>query len=168
MALAILAGLAIPIVGSAASYELTILNPKADFQQINNAPLADRQPLLDKLENKEPLKLLVLYYGKFSNANETWAMAIAMKDYWVTKYGYANAADISLTPVWNNVIATVNGVTGNTSSMWKALGIPPPLGTPWGTKSGKNYIDGMPLKEEPFERYRVWSGYDAVVFGVMD
>ncbi|MDR0491120.1 MAG: hypothetical protein LBH28_07760 [Oscillospiraceae bacterium] len=163
LALTVLAGFVVPIAGRAADFELTVLNPKADFEQINNMPLADRKPLQDKLNSKQPLNILVLFYGKFSNEQETWGVAWALKDYWMGKYGYTDAG-IKLTGVFDNAGTGTN----NTTRYWKALGVPPPLGTPWGTKSGKSYIDGMPVKEEPFERYQAWSEYDAVVFGVAD
>ena len=164
LALTMLAGFAVPLVGSAATYDLTVLNPKADFEVANNMQLADRTPLLNKLTNKEPIELLLLFYGKFENVDETWGLAHTVKDQWVEEFGYENPADIKLTGIWNN--GTIGGL--NTSRNWKELGITPPLGTPWGTKSGKNYIDGMPMSEEPFERYQEWSSFDAVIFGVAD
>ena len=164
LALAILVGIVSPTMGSAATYELTVLNPKADYQPRNNMPLADRAPLLNKLNNKKPIELLVLFYGKFENVDETWGVAWTLKDHWVEEFGYTNPDDIKLTGVWNN--GTIGGL--NTSRDWKTLGIVPPLGTPWGPKSGISYIDGMPVKEDPYERYRQWSAFDAVIFGVMD
>jgi hypothetical protein len=171
LVLAVLAGFVVPLASSAADFELTVLNPKADFEQINNMPLADRQPLLNKLTNKEPIDILVLFYGKFNDERECWGIAWTLKDHWVDKFGYTNPDDIKLTGVWDVATNTQNPaipVGKNSSRDWAELGVPPPLGPPWGTKSGKNYIDGMPVKEDPFARYNAWAEYDAVIFGVMN
>ncbi|MDR0489812.1 MAG: hypothetical protein LBH28_01005 [Oscillospiraceae bacterium] len=170
LTLAALAGLVVPIAGRAADYELTVLNPKAVFEPINNMPLADREPLRNKLVNKQPVRILSLHYNKLGddNVGECMGIAIVLKDYWAQYYNYTNKDDISITAVWNTAAGTGAQAGLNSGRDWKAMGLPPPLGTPWGTKSGKNYIDGMPMKEEPFERYRAWSEYDAVIIGVAD
>ncbi|MDR0489697.1 MAG: hypothetical protein LBH28_00425 [Oscillospiraceae bacterium] len=171
LVLAVLAGFVVPLAGRAADYELTVLNPKADFEQINNMPLADRQPLLNKLVNKEPVEILILNYGKNRNPDEIWSIGWTVKEYWADKYGYANPDSIKLVGVWTNASSSNNSAIPagkNSSRDWEELGIVPPLGTPWGTKSGKNYIDGMPIKEEPFARYREWAKFDAVLIGTAD
>ena len=167
LVLTMLTGLIVPTISSASAVELNVLNPKGVLAQIDNMPLADRQPLLDKLEAGEDIDLLLLWYEKAPDTHITWGIGYMLKDYWEDLYGVT----VNLVPI---VGALTNPATGARATDrgnhfdWVDEGTPAPLGSPWGPKSGKNHIDGQPLNEIPFARYQSWAEYDAVVFGTAD
>jgi hypothetical protein len=152
LALTLTFGIITPLPSGAAAVEITVLNPKGLLTQTSNMPLADRQPLLDKLEAGEDIELLLIFYSKSPDTVVTWGMAYVLKDYLEEKYD----GKVNITAIQDN--------TGT----WMEDGTPPPVGSPWGAKSGKNHSDYQPLGEVPFARYQAWAGYDAVLFGTAD
>jgi hypothetical protein len=152
LALTLLIGIVSPLPSGAAAVELTVLNPKGLLTQASNMPLADRQPLLDKLEAGEDIELLVMHYSKSPDAAITWGVGLMLKDYWEEEY---------------DVTVNITAIQDNTGT-WMTDGTPPPVGSPWGAKSGKNHTDYQPLGEVPFARYQAWAGFDAVLFGTAD
>ena len=165
IALVMLAGFIVPLTGSAATVELEVLNPKGVLEQVVNMPLADRQPLLDKLEAGEDIDLLLLWYEKAPDTQITWGIGYMLKDYWEDLYDVT----VNLVPIVGALTTGTNRATdvGNHAN-WQAEGTPAPLGSPWGPKSGKNHIDGQPFDEAPFARYQSWAAYDAVLLGTAD
>ena len=165
LAITILISIAVPFVGSAENVELKVLNPKGELDQIVNMPLADRQPLLDKLENGEDVDILMIWYEKAPDPHVVWGIGLMLKDHWEAKYD----GKVNLVPIVGalNTNGTRATDVGN-HFHWQEEGTPAPLGSPWGPKSGKNHIDDQPLSEEPFDRYQSWAQYDAVLFGTAD
>ena len=168
LALTMLVGLALPLASipaQAADYTLTVLNPMGQIAPKNNIPLADRQPLLDKLEAcgaQGSIRVLLLPYAKNGDELWLWALGIALKERWEAQYP-GTTLDLVQTdfpggpltyavmpPAWD----------------WMGQGTVPHLTSPWGAKTGHSYIDGMPLKEEPFDRYQFWANnFDFVLTG---
>jgi hypothetical protein len=149
LALAMLAGLTVPFA-AAANVSLEIINPKAKLEPIDNMPLADRAPLAAKLaaNGGQGVKILLLFYEKASNSEALIALAQLLK---------AEYPNIELDAIQNN------------HATWQADGTAPPLGTPWGPKTGAGYTDGHPYTEQPNDRYIYWAThYDAIIFGVAD
>ena len=167
LTLAVLAGLVFPLTtisAQASEYTLTILNPLGQIAPKNNIPLADRQPLLDKLEARGaqgPVRILVLPYAKNADELPLLSLAILMEEVWERDYPGTNVQIVQtnapggplqygvMPPAWD----------------WVSRGAVPHLSSPWGPKTGHSYIDGMPLSEEPFERYQKWASYDYVILG---
>ena len=168
LALSILIGLAVPLIVTADAVELTVLNPKGSIEPMDSMPLADRQPLIDKLEAGETIELLLIWYEKSNNALQSWAIGLMLQERWQAQYG----ATVNLTGIPSAVTMSPNNSHWYSEDGPGALRLPS-VASPWGPKSGKNHIDGMPYNEMPFERYQAWAEFqgvkfDAIVFGVMD
>ena len=168
VALALVVSLAIPlaqITAGAADYTLTVLNPMGQTAPKNNIPLADRQPLRDKLEacgEQGPVKVLLLPYAKDGDELPLWALGIALQQHWEAEYP-GTTIEICQTNMPGG--ATVYG-RAPAAWDWRGQGTVPHLSSPWGPKTGHSYIDGMPLSEEPFERYQFWAeNYDFILKG---
>jgi hypothetical protein len=167
LALALLVGLGVPLLqmqAQAADYTLTVLNPMGQIAPKNNIPLADRQPLVDKLEAKGakgPVRILVLPYAKNADELPLLSLAILLEEVWEAEY-----PGIDVQIVQSNAPGgpTQYGVMPPAWD-WRGQGKVPHLSSPWGPKTGHSYIDGMPLSEEPFERYQKWAEYDYVILG---
>jgi hypothetical protein len=175
LALVLLISLAVPLASmnaAASDYTLTILNPMGPIVPLNNMPLADRQPLLDKLEAKGaqgPVRILLLNYQKMSaNAPDQvqlWALAFMMRERWEAEYP---GTEVIITPIAASGDPLQYGVRP-ASWDWFNIGALPWLGSPWGAKSGTYHIDGKPYWEEPFDRYHAWAdSADFVLFGDMN
>ena len=165
---ALMVGFVFPIMQMPAlanDYTLTVLNPMGPIVPRNNMPLADRQPLLDKLEAcgaQGPVDILLLHYEKSDDQLQVWALGLMLKDYWEAEYP---GTTVRLTPTDPAGGPMVWGVRPD-SWDWAEQGRVPWLGSPWGPKTGYNFIDGMPYSEEPFARYQYWANnFDFVLFG---
>ena len=164
LVLVMLAG-SIPLVGSAAAVEIKVLNPKAQFEQYANQPLADRQPIIDKLEAGGVVDILILWYEKEMNCDSGFALGELLGAKWATDYPDATirlipangrwfSAGMSGSPLnptsatnyWKSNVAQYKEYNKTTQS-WSALANypggtaatnprPPILGTPWGPKTG--------------------------------
>ena len=168
LALALLVGLATPLVGQnaqASEYTLTVLNPMGQIAPKNNIPLADRQPLIDKLEAggaEGHVRILLLPYAKNTDELTLWALGYVLKDYWEDKYPGTTVDIVNSNAPGGPVTYGVMPPAWD----WMAQGTVPHLSSPWGPKSGHSYIDGMPLSEEPFDRYQFWANnFDFVLTG---
>ena len=164
-------GLATPLVPVPAAqadngYELTILNPLAPIVPKQNTPLADRQPLIDKLEAggaEGPVRILLLAYGKMDADEESlWALGMAMKEYFEEEYPGTEVELVPTDPPGGPLSYGVRPPAWD----WVGQGTVPFLSSPWTAKTGHGYIDGLPLSEEPFARYKHWAeNYDYVLTG---
>ena len=168
LALALIAGLGLPlmqITAQASDYELTVLNPMGQIAPKNNIPLADRQPLLDKLEARGAqghVRILLLAYAKNGDELWLWALGIALKERWEAEYP-GTTIDLIQTDFPGGPLTY--GVMPPAWD-WIGQGTVPHLSSPWGAKTGHSYCDGMPLKEEPFDRYQYWANnFDFVLQG---
>ena len=167
LALLLLAGLMVPLASvpaQASDYTLTVLNPLGTLVPRQNLPLADRQPLIDKLEAggaDGPVRLMVLSYDKNLDQHQTWALSIVLKQELERLYPGTTVELTTSDPPGGPVTWGVVPPAWN----WADRGSVPRLGSPWGPKTGYGHIDGMPLFEEPFQRYQHWASYDVVVFG---
>jgi len=140
----------------ASSYTLTFLNPMGQITPRNNMPLADRQPLLDKLNaggEQGPVRILLLHYDKNLDQMQLWALALLMRDYFEENFPGTTVELIPLDPTGGPMEFGVLPPAWD----WYTAGRVPRLGSPWGPKSGAGHIDGMPLFEEPFARYQAWA-----------
>jgi hypothetical protein len=175
LALVLLVGLMVPLLpiyAEAVDYTLTVLNPVGPIVPLNNMPLADRQPLLDKLEAKGaqgPVRILLLNYQKMSadapDQVQLWALAFMMRERWEAEYP---GTEVILTPIEASGDPLQFGVIPP-SWDWFSIGALPWLGSPWGAKTGSYHIDGKPYSEEPFDRYHAWAeNADFILFGDMN
>jgi len=171
LAFVMLVGLLIPLAtlqAEASDYTLTVLNPMGPIVPKNNMPLADRQPLLDKLSaggEQGPVRILLLNYQKMSaNAPDQvqgWAIAFMLKERWEAEFP---GTEVVITPLEASGDPLQFGVTP-ASWDWYTSGRVPWLGSPWGAKTGTHHIDGKPYHEEPFDRYHAWANLaDFVLF----
>ena len=168
LALALMVGIVVPLVqfsAQASEYTLTVLNPMGTIVPHNNIPLADRQPLIDKLEaggEQGNVKVLLLNYDKNGDQFQLWAIAFMLQELWEEQYPGTKVDIVPVDPpggvqTWGVVPAGWD---------WYTAGRVPWLGTPWGPKTGMNHIDGMTLSEEPFARYQFWANnFDFVLYG---
>jgi hypothetical protein len=168
LAIALLAALAVPLASisaQAVDYTLTVLNPMGQIAPKNNIPLADREPLRQKLEAKGAqgnVKVLLLPYAKNGDELWLWALGIALKERWELEYP-GITIDLVQTDFPGGPLTY--GVTPPAWD-WIGQGTVPHLSSPWGAKTGHSYIDGMPLTEEPFDRYQFWANnFDFVLTG---
>ena len=167
LSFAMLVGLVVPLVTSAqaSDYTLTVLNPMGPLVPRNNLPLADRQPLLNKLEARGalgPVKILLLNYDKNADQLQMWALAIALQEKWEAMYPGSDIQIVRLDASGTPASYGVNPAGWD----WNTQGTIPRLGSPWGPKTGYSHIDGMPLFEEPLARYRYWAlNHDFILFG---
>ncbi|MDR0490524.1 MAG: hypothetical protein LBH28_04690 [Oscillospiraceae bacterium] len=168
LALVLLAALMIPLASltaQAEDYTLTVLNPMGQTAPKNNMPLADREPLRQKLEAKGaqgPVKILLLNYPKNGDELPMWALAIALQERWEEKYPGVTVEVVPTDPAGGPITYGVNPPAWD----WNTAGTVPWLGSPWGAKTGFGHIDGMPLSEEPFERYQYWAkNFDFIILG---
>lgn len=159
LALVLLVGLVIPLApmqAEASEYTLTILNPKGPAVPKNNMPLADRQPLVDKLEARGamgPVRILLLHYQKNQDQVQMWALGIMLQELWEAQYPGTTVEVVPIDPTGGPLTF---GVIPDVWD-WATYGTIPWVGTPWGPKSGYSHIDGGPLTEEPFARYQRWA-----------
>jgi len=192
LALTMLSGIAIPFAAANPPIEIAFVNPLAEIEPINNVPVASRVPFRTKLENGEPVQILVMYYAKQKNVEITTAMSDLLRDrlwdIFSANYianGITNINDaIVVTLAGGGTTFSVTSGTGGheTSAMspdnWRnqgpinpETGWPesriPTHGTPWGAKAGFGYT-GFPAYEQNFERYAQWASADVVVYGVND
>ena len=168
LALSMLVGLVVPLSpfsAQASDYTLTVLNPMGPIVPMNNIPLADRQPLLDKLEAggvQGPVKILLLSYDKNADQVQLWALGIMLEELWEAQYPGTEVEVIATDPPGGPITFGVMPPAWD----WHTAGTVPWLGSPWGPKTGHSHIDGMPLNEEPFERYQYWAdNFDFVLTG---
>ena len=168
LALVLVAGLVIPLAqvpARADAYTLTILNPKGPIVPRNNMPLADRQPLLDKLEAggaDGPVRILLLHYEKSDDQLQMWALGIMLQELWEEQYPGTTVEVVPTDPAGGPYTWGVYPDSWD----WYSYGSVPWLGSPWGPKTGYNHIDGLPHKEEPFDRYQYWANnFDFVLKG---
>jgi len=130
-----------------------------------NLPLADREPLLRKLQaggDQGPVKMLLLNYSKSQDEVQVWSLAIAMKEHWQAQYPGTTVDIISTDPHGGPAVYGVRPLSWD----WETFGTVPWLGSPWGAKTGFGHIDGMPLFEEPFQRYKYWAeNFDFILMG---
>lgn len=152
----VVAPIAAPIQAQASDYTLTVLNPMGQIVPRNNMPLADRQPLIDKLNargEQGDINILLLSYDKSLDQLQLWAMALAMRDVWEDEFYPINVNIIPLDPTGGPMYFDVIPEAWD----WYNAGRVARLGSPWGPKTGAGHIDGMPLFEEPFDRYIQWA-----------
>ena len=168
LALALLVGCVIPLVRTSAQageYTLTVLNPMGQIAPKNNMPLADRQPLIDKLEAggaQGPVRILLLSYDKNEDQMPLWALGIMMQERWEAEYPGTTVEVVPTDPPGGPITFGVMPPAWD----WNTAGTVPWLGSPWGPKTGHSHIDGMPLSEEPFERYQYWANnFDFILTG---
>ena len=192
LALTMLFGMALPFAVASTPVEIVFVNPLAEIEPLNNIPTASRAPFRNKLENGEPVQILVMYYAKQKNVEITTAMADLLREQlWAifganyVAQGITNMTDaITITLAAGGTTVSVTSGTGGheTSAMspdhWRnqgpinpETGWPegriPSHGTPWGPKTGYGYT-GFPAYEQNFERYAQWASADIVVYGVND
>ena len=187
IALVMIVGTAAPAFASETEFELTIVSPVGDLVPIANMPLADRAPLANKIQSASPtnpveVNIILIHYNKMGDSNWTdvWAIGIELKDRWEAQ---RPGLTVNLTPVrtasrhsrtpdgnWDNMesTGTLSGHQVTSGREWQRLGLAAPLGTPWGAKSGRGHIDGMPMSEDPYDRYLNWASYDAAILGTAD
>ena len=169
LALALMVGIVIPLVqttpAQASDYTLTVLNPMGYQVPRQSMPLADRQPLIDKLEARGemgPVKILLLNYDKNNDQMQMWALAIVLAEEWERLYPGTTVEIVPLSPPGGALTYGVNPPAWD----WATNGTVPRFGSPWGPKTGYSHINGMPYQEEPFQRYQHWAtNYDFALFG---
>ena len=187
LTLTMLAGLTIPLA-SAADVTIEFYNPLAEWEPIDNMPIASREPLKAKIAAGEEINLLAMYYGgKPYGASMSIALADLAREEFirmnpklegkititVSSGGTALYSEIPSDPSTDLV-----GTDNNSMYYWKNTGPvnpdtglrepkPPYFGNPWGPKTGYGFT-GFPSYEQNFERYASWASYDAIIYGNVD
>ena len=187
IALALLAGLTVPLA-MADEVVIEFYNPLAEWEPIDNMPIASRAPLNKKITDGEEINLLVMFYGgKPFGGDLGIAMADLVREEFI-KRNPALAGKVSITltsggtslytEIPNDNGSALIGTDNNSAYYWKNTGPinpdtglreprPPYFGNPWGPKTGYGYT-GYPSYEENFERYASWASYDAVFLSAVD
>ena len=73
-------GLTIPFASANTPIEIIFVNPLAEIEPINNVPIASREPFRQKLQDGEPVQILVMYYAKQKNVEIMTAMADLLRE----------------------------------------------------------------------------------------
>ena len=119
LVLTMLAGFAVPLIGSAAVVEIEVLNPKGQLEQYANQPLADREPLRQKLENGETVDIVILWYEKDLNCDSAYALGELLAEKWAVDYPAATVRLIPSNGRWFSAGMSGTPYATNNATYWK-------------------------------------------------